>query len=50
MNDPEEVLLVTLYGPGKIRRYNGTAVMTIKESLNIAKIQALFRGMNHVIY
>jgi hypothetical protein len=28
----------------KIRRYSGTTVMTIKESLNIAKIQVPFRG------
>jgi hypothetical protein len=39
----EEILLVTMYCPGKIRRYNGTAVMTIKESMNIAKIKVLFR-------
>jgi hypothetical protein len=41
----EEILQVTLYCPGKIRRYSGTAVMTIKESqMNIAEIQVLFRG------
>jgi hypothetical protein len=28
--------IVTLYCPGTIRRYSCTAVMTIKESLNIA--------------
>jgi hypothetical protein len=37
-------VLVTLYFLGKIRRYSSTAVMTIKESLNIAKIQVPFRG------
>jgi hypothetical protein len=40
----EEILLVSMYCPGKIRRCSGTAVMTIKESLNIAKIHVLFRG------